>query len=305
MVAPAHRTDADSGADRTDEFDLVAQEAAELGIPDLPALRRIEGPLSALRWGSDPVSTVWLHGAGLNAHTFDSTILTCGLPSLAIDLPGHGHSPWRTDADYRPGTNVDPVVDTMSALGVPPGGAVFVGHSLGGLTAIALAARHPALTTALVIIDVSPGLAPAGAQPVADFLAGADSFASAEEIVQRAVKFGFGGSPPALRRAVLLNTRVRQDGRVVFRHHLAQLPAEKQLSSDFGALWPLAEALRIPVLLVRATQGFLTDALEAEFSSRVRSSSVVRIDAGHNIQEQAPVELAAAVSRFVAGVTGG
>lgn len=304
MSPLADHIDPDSAADRTEEFDLVAQEAAELGIAAVPALWRVEGPLSALRWGSDPVSAVWLHGAGLNAHTFDGTILSCGLPSLAIDLPGHGHSPWRTDADYRPETNVDPVVDTVAAVGLPPAGAVFVGHSLGGLTAIALAARHPELTAGLVVVDVSPGLEPADAQPVADFLAGADSFASPGEIVERALKFGFGGPPTALRRAVLLNTRVRKDGRVVFRHHLAQLSASRQLPSDFGAVWPMAEALGVPVLLVRARQGFLTDALEAEFVSRVRSSSVVRIDAGHNIQEQAPVELAAAVSRFVAGVTG-
>ena len=76
------------------------------------------------------------------------------------------------------------------------------------------------------------------------------------------------------------------------------------MPSDSGALWPMAEGLGIPVLLVRATQGFLTDALEAEFIARVPSSSVVRIDAGHNIQEQAPVELAAVVSGFVADVAG-
>jgi pimeloyl-ACP methyl ester carboxylesterase len=297
----ADHPEADSGAE-PDEFELVAQEAAELGIA-VPELRRVESPLSALRWGSDPVTTGWLHGAGLNAHTFDATILTCGLPSLAVDLPGHGRSSWRDDADYRPETNVDPVAETMAAVGVPQGGAVVVGHSLGGLTAIALAARRPELTAALVMIDISPGLQSENARPVADFLAGATDFGSREEIVDRALRFGFGGSPAALRRAVVLNTRIREDGRVIFRHHLAQLPADRQLPTG-DSLWPLAEALRIPVLLVRATHGFLTDALEAEFVERVANSSAVRIDAGHNIQEQAPVELAAVVSRFVTEVAG-
>lgn len=280
-----------------DEFALIAQEAAELGAGEMPAVRRVEGPLSALRWGTDPVSTVWLHGAGLNAHTFDGTILTCGLPSLAVDLPGHGHSAWRADADYRPDTNVGAVADTMTAAGVRR--SVVVGHSLGGLTAVALAARRPELTAGLVIVDVSPGLQPVDAQPVRDFLAGAESFESREEIAERAVRFGFGGSPTALRRGVFLNTRVRDDGRVVFRHHFAQLPTERQLPSGFAALWPAAENLGIPVLLVRATRGFLTDELEAEFLARVPGSSLLRIQAGHNIQEQAPAELAAAVSAFV------
>ena len=193
---------------------------------------------------------------------------------------------------------------TVAAVEVRSGGAVIVGHSLGGLTGIALAARHPELFAGLVLVDISPGLQPDDAQPVRDFLAGATSFTSREEIVERAMRLGFGGSPTALRRGVLLNTRIRDDGRVVFRHHFAQLPAERQLPSDFGALWPMAEGLRIPVLLVRATQGFLTDAVEAQFRTRVPVSSVVRVDAGHNVQDQAPVELAAVVSRFVAEVAG-
>lgn len=285
-----------------DEWAFVAQEAAELGVSAVPAVRRVDGPLSALRWGTEPVGVVWLHGAGLNAHTFDGTILTCGLPSLAVDLPGHGHSPWREDADYRPETNVDPVADTIAAAGVRAGGAVVVGHSLGGLTAIALAARRPELTAGLVLVDVSPGLQPDDAQPVRDFLAGADSFTSREEIADRAKRFGFGGSPAALRRGVFLNTRVRADGRVVFRHHLAQLAADRQLPSGFASLWPLAQRLAVPVLLVRALHGVVTDALEADFLRRVPGAAVVRIDAGHNVQEQAPVELAAAVAAFAAEI---
>lgn len=288
--------------DNTDELTLVAQEAAELGIPALPALRRVDGPLSALRWGTGPVSTVWLHGAGLNAHTFDATILTYGLPSLAVDLPGHGHSSWRADADYRPWTNVDPVADTMEAAGIGTPGVVLVGHSLGGLTAIALAGRRPELVSGLVLVDISPGLQPDGAQPVRDFLSGATSFTSREEIVERAMRFGLGGAPTALRRAVMLNTRLRDDGRVEFRHHFAQLSGDQQLPSDFAALWPTAEGLRIPVLLVRGSQGFLTDALEAELLARIPNSSVRVLDAGHNVQEQAPIALAAAVLDFTAGL---
>jgi pimeloyl-ACP methyl ester carboxylesterase len=190
------------------------------------------------------------------------------------------------------------VGDSIADAGVQPGGAAIVGHSLGGLTGIALAARRPGLTAGLVLVDITPGLQPDGAQPVRDFLAGATSFTSREDIVERALGFGFGGPPSALRRGVELNTRIRADGRVVFRHHFAQLPPERQLPSDFGALWPMLEDLRIPVLLVRATQGFLTDALEDEFRSRVPASSVIPIDAGHNVQEQAPGALAAVVSRF-------
>ena len=55
----------------------------------------------------------------------------------------------------------------------------------------------------------------------------------------------------------------------------------------------------MPVVLVRATCGFLSDEVVAEFLDRVRTSTLVTIDAGHNVQEEAPVALAAAISTVV------
>ena len=39
---------------------------------------------------------------GLNAHGFDPVVLALDAPALALDLPGHGRSDWREDANYRP-----------------------------------------------------------------------------------------------------------------------------------------------------------------------------------------------------------
>ncbi len=280
------------------EFSFVPAEAAELGLDGpFPLVSRVDGTLSALRWGTAPVRAIWLHGAGLNAHTFDATILASGLPSLAIDLPGHGDSPWRDDLDYSPGAIAPDVATTVAAAA--PTGAVLIGQSLGGLTAIAVAASHPQLATALVVIDISPGLQPADAAQVRDFLAGPDSFGSRAEIVDRALAFGFAAPRQALERGVFLNTRIRDDGRVVFKHHFAHLGGQQALPSNFAELWPAAEGLAVPVLLVRAEQGYLSDAQESEFLRRVPGSSVVRIDSGHNVQEQAPAALAAAVLHFL------
>ena len=80
-----------------DEFALLSENTAQAGVSSaLPSVVRIErGPISALRWGSDPARVVFLHGGGQNAHTWDTVILGLGLPALAIDLPGHGRSAWR------------------------------------------------------------------------------------------------------------------------------------------------------------------------------------------------------------------
>ncbi len=50
--------------------------------------------VSALVWGSEPPEMVFLHGGGQNAHTWDTVALALGVPLVAVDLPGHGHSDW-------------------------------------------------------------------------------------------------------------------------------------------------------------------------------------------------------------------
>lgn len=286
-----------------DEFALLDEEADAFGLPHNTqpvgrhAIATRSTGLSALLWGESSPQLVLLHGAGLNAHTWDATVLALGRPALALDLPGHGDSAWRPDADYRAATSAGPVADAIEQLA--PQAPVVVGHSLGGLTALALSADRPDLIRRLVVVDVTPGLVLGEGNPVRDFLAGADSFASRDEIVDRAASFGIGTSRAALVRGVRLNTRVRDDGRVVFKHHLGNLgDAPSVLDGDLSPLWPAAEALDVPVLLVRASRGFLTDALVDDFVDRVPGARAATIESGHNVQEDAPVELARIVADF-------
>jgi pimeloyl-ACP methyl ester carboxylesterase len=80
-----------------DEFASLAEIAHEVGVGDgLPSVRRAEvdtvhGRVSAVVWGGEPQFT-FLHGAALNAHTWDATVLRLGRSALALDLPGHGDS---------------------------------------------------------------------------------------------------------------------------------------------------------------------------------------------------------------------
>ena len=293
-----------------DEFSFLAEECAEFGLTwdGAPAVRRVDtdvsgsgsgvdggGTVSALVWGDPPADLVLLHGAGLNAHTWTTTVVASARPAVAIDLPGHGSSSWRDDADYRAEVNAATLAPVVERLA--PDALVVVGQSLGGLTAIALASLRPELARALVVVDVRPGLVAGSGNQVRDFLAGATSFASRDEIVERALSFGFGPSRRAVERGVFLNTRVRDDGTVGFKHHLANLGqgVTAPFATDFTALWPAAEALSVPVVLVRATRGFLSDEVVAEFLDRVRTSTLVTVEAGHNVQEEAPVALAEAI----------
>jgi pimeloyl-ACP methyl ester carboxylesterase len=283
------------------EFRFLQEEADELGVrPPLPTPDRVSvattgGRVSAIRWGERPGITL-LHGAGLNAHTWDGTVLALGRDALAVDLPGHGASEWRDDFDYRPATNAVAVAALLDAVDAGP--QLVVGHSLGGFTAVALAAARPDLVRALVLVDAAPGLRVGDARQVSEFLAGPQVFGSREEIVDGAIAAGIGSDRRRITRGVALNTRVRADGAVVWSHHLAYPPRDAPQLPDITTPWTGLTDTAVPVLLVRAARGFLTDEVVAGLRERVPRVALVELDTGHNVQEQDPAGLAAAIAAF-------
>lgn len=302
--------------DDFDEFSFLPDQAADIGHDGpLPHGERLtltlaDGrTLSALRWApaSDPQAppvVTLLHGAGLNAHTWDTTLIAAGIPALAVDLPGHGDSSWRDDLAYVAPTLAPDVAVGMSTWTDRP--QLLVGHSLGGLTAAAVAASHPGLVRALAIIDITPGIDPAGnAQQIARFFAGPTDWASRDELVDRALTFGLGGTRAAATRGVYLNSRVRADGRVEWKHHFAHLAAARaarraptdQIGGDAVADvlgedgWSDLAAVTAPVTLIRGDHGYVTDAEAADFARRLPDATVTVVPTGHNVQEEQPARL--------------
>ena len=91
---------------------------------------------------------VLLHGATLNGRMWDPavSILRPEFTTLTPDLPGHGTG---RDGPF----SIDRAVSQVAALieRESPAGAVVAGDSLGGCTAMALAAAHPTLVSGLVL----------------------------------------------------------------------------------------------------------------------------------------------------------
>ncbi|WP_240747181.1 alpha/beta hydrolase [Microbacterium sp. K24] len=288
------------------EFSYLPAQAEALGVP-LPPVERITLTLadgrtvSALRFGTDAPRVTLLHGAGLNAHTWDTTSLALQQPLLAIDLAGHGDSSWRADADYTPRTLARDVAAALDAWTTQP--QLVVGQSLGGLTGAALAASRPDLVAELVIVDITPGIdVSAGPAALRAFYEGPTDFATRDELVDKAMSLGFGGTRPETERGVFLNTRVRADGRVEWKHHFAHLAAQALAAHDPGSAaapsvlhetgWDDLAAVRAPLTLVRAIRGFVSETDAEELQRRVPQARVVAFDATHNVQETAPTALA-------------
>lgn len=291
-------------ANETDEFHYLPQQAQALSVP-LPVVERLtltlaDGrELSALRYGEAAPAVTLLHGAGLNAHTWDNTVLLLEQPTLAIDLAGHGDSSWREDLDYSPRTLAADVIVALEQWTTQP--QVLVGQSLGGLTAAAVASARPDLVREVVTVDITPGIdTSAGPAVLRKFYEGPTDFDSRDVLVDRAMSLGFGGTRPETERGVFLNTRVREDGRVEWKHHFAHLAA-RTLASDSATAaarpldttgWDDLAAISAPLTLIRAISGFVSESDGEEFLRRLPSAQVIALPASHNVQETAPTPLA-------------
>jgi pimeloyl-ACP methyl ester carboxylesterase len=295
-----------------DEFGLFGENAAEYGLPfdRPPVVRRVFAGvpggrrLSALAWQDRDPELVLLHGGAQNAHTWDTVAMALDRPLVAIDLPGHGHSDGPGD---RPDGQLDAhgnAADVAAAVRqLAPAAQAVVGMSLGGLTAIALAAEAPELVRKIVLVDVLPGIKAQRARHITDFVDGPPSFASLDELLERTARFNPERSRSSLRRGILHNAEQQPDGTWVWRWARHPRPAVAD-GTRYGELWEALSSVTVPLLLARGMRpdSVLDDDDERELLRRLPSAQVVHVaEAGHSLQGDTPLELAAIIGDFAFG----
>ena len=299
-----------------DEFAYFADNAAEVGLPYAgpPEVQRIATPvdeqrsLSALQWGAERPGLVLLHGGAQNAHTWDTVALALDRPLLAIDLPGHGHSGGPGDTvdggQLSPQGNAADVATVIEARCPTP--VDLVGMSLGGLTALALAAARPDLVRTLTMVDVTPGVDEHKAQAITAFVNGPASFPSFAEILARTVEFNPTRRESSLRRGILHNAEQQADGSWVWRYRkfdVAHTATDESGHPRFDSLWELYDNVAMPLMLVRGMRSgsVVSDEDEAEVRRRVPNARIEHVaEAGHSIQGDDPLTLARLITDFVA-----
>jgi esterase len=301
-----------------DEFSMFHENAAEWGLPfdEPPTVSRVDTrlrdgrSLSTLRWGVDEPEIVLIHGGAQNAHTWDTVALASGRSLIAPDLPGHGHSDSPAQGvGTRPeaiAADLAEVIDSLS-----PNLSLVVGMSLGGLTAIALSAARPDLVPRLVLVDVTPGVTGEKAKAIHDFVRGPATFPSFDDLLERTMEFNPTRSESSLRRGILHNALQLDDGSWVWRHrrddYSAMVDTATGESDDLGqradiaALWDVLEASVAPLTLVRGmrVQSVIDDADVDELRRRRPDADVVEVDAGHSVQGDQPIELAAIIEAAI------
>jgi len=286
------------------EFGLLPENAEQIGhTGPLPPVERIHsGDISALKWGTDSPQVVFLHGGGQNAHTWDTVILGLGVPALAVDLPGHGRSAWREDGDYGPKLNAETLRPVLRELA--PTSRLMVGMSLGGLTALRIAAAEPALVPTLVLVDVTPAaperldeLTKAQLGAVA-LVQGERTFPSFEAMLDVTVAAAPHRDRNSLRRGVFHNSKQLDDGTWTWRYD------SFRKGDGFDGLWDDVPSITMPTTLVRgANSYFVNDEDAAAFANGAPGFQRTHIvaDAGHSVQGDQPRALVDILRDVLAG----
>jgi pimeloyl-ACP methyl ester carboxylesterase len=313
------------------EFEMFHENAQEYGVAykGPPVVRRetrrsdLGLEISALIWGSAEPELVLIHGGAQNAHTWDTVALALNKPLVAIDLPGHGHSGWREDGRYDPVTLAEEITGPLQHWA--PQAQVVVGMSLGGLTAMTLAADQPHMVPSLVMVDITPGVNQTKAKAVIDFVTGPQSFASFEDLLARTIEHNPTRSESSLRRGILHNARQLDDGSWEWRYDRRGHTRSDQTRSDqtrsdqtrsehanpeatasttseqISPLWEKFSAVLAPVLLIQGGVSPVVDEADiAEARRRQPQLTHIVVDgAGHSVQGDRPVELAEILKNHV------
>lgn len=209
--------------------------------------------LAVCDFGGTGQAVFLLHGLAGHAGEWSETAsrLTAGARVLALDARGHGHSE-RFPVDVSHRERVDDVVFVVEALGVGP--VVLVGQSVGGLTALSVAAHHPSLARALVLVEASPSDGSGGGSLPAEVAAGLRRWPVPFESRDSATSFfrtRFGSETAAEAWAAGLEQTA--DGwRPRFDIDVIERTLRAELSVPTWAEW---EQVRCPTLVVRGERG--------------------------------------------------
>jgi pimeloyl-ACP methyl ester carboxylesterase len=255
-----------------------------------------------LDWGGNGHPILFLHGGGINAHTWDVVCLMLRehYRCVALDQRGHGDSEWSPAIDYGVETQVRDIEGFIEKLGLE--NPMLVGQSMGGLNSIAYAIRHSAKMKGLVVVDVGPEINSAGTQRIREF-SSTPELESLEAFLERAVKFNPIRDPRVLRRSLFYNLRQLPTGKWSLKH-------DQRRASDDS--WRIAAEQRERILrdvskitcqtlIVRGGKSdVLSDDAAERFAHMLPHARWLRVEnAGHNVQGDNPSGLLDAMNPFL------
>ena len=258
-----------------------------------------------LEWNPDASRTIiLLHGNSANAWWWQwvADELPRDLRLLALDLRGHGDSEWVNPPAYKPH---DYAADAANFIReeVRDRQPSVVGHSMGGIVALAFAHRYPELARGVVVVDTA-----------VVSTRGRDRFLHRLKALPTVVYPDL-DTAKARFRLMPNEGEIRED-RVLAIAEKSLMPAESggytlkfDRESFFGGdglhVMDTIRELRLPTLLVRAGKSRIMtqDSSEAAAASNPHARLMVIPDAHHHVILEKPAECARIIAEFVASQT--
>lgn len=305
------RKEKTTGIHAADELEHLALAAkissveVEIVLPESKEITRQGMRLHYLDWGTagrPPI--VFLHGAALNAHTWDVICLMLREQHrcYALDQRGHGESAWAEDADYSGDAHRGDIEAFVDHLGLDQ--FVLVGHSMGGFNAFNYAFHHGHRLAALVLVDAGPSMLTKGARRIVDFVSATAESDSLEQIMEKAIAFNPRRDPRLLRHSLLHNFRQTPAGKWIRKTDLRMWQGNRNRAQEREKLverFRQASRVTCPTLIV---QGGLSDVFTTEDAQKLaagfpRGRFAQVAEAGHTVQGDNPRVLAQTLSHFL------
>ncbi|MEO3434535.1 alpha/beta fold hydrolase [Inquilinus sp. CAU 1745] len=215
---------------------------------------------------------------------------------VTLDMPGHGASGWRD------GLDLDGIAEDIALWIIEHGAerATIVGHSQGGMIAMRIAARHPALVERLVLVNTSaraeyPDRLDTWRERRAELLAGEAERASAFSTVQNLTTASSWLAEHPVEVAAEHATMMRHDPDLLARALDAAVLERADIRSLLASIE--ADAIVLSGGLDEATPSELGEEIAAALP---RARHEVVPDAAHHL----PAEAAATMNRAIDGTLG-
>jgi pimeloyl-ACP methyl ester carboxylesterase len=229
---------------------------------------------------------------------------------VTFDYRGRGRSQWDQNRDnYNPLTEMNDVLDGMTALGIPR--AIIVGTSRGGIVAMLMAVARPTALAGVVLNDIGPVIEARGLARIKTYVGRTpvpDDWADAVHILKRLHGAQFPAWSEAEWNLFAHATFREDDGRPVgdYDPALGHTFNGVEFDEPVPSLWNEFRALMpIPVLVIRGENSDLlsVDTFKAMAASHPRLEAITVPGQGHPPLLHDP-RLLDRISEFVATAEG-
>ena len=217
---------------------------------------------------------------------------------LVLDQRGRGESDW--GKDYSRERQAADVGEFMDALNLSQ--VVLVGHSMGGMAALAHTFNRPATVERLVLVDQGTEVSPEGMARIrAGMERGSEPIDNPDQVGRAALGLEPTAPDDEVRRLLGGSLAQREDGRWGWRYDPAMNSTPPAPPEDGERRWEMFRQISCPVLIVR---GERSDLLSREVADRmVRENPNAQLadvpSAGHMVFTDNPEGFLAAVRPFL------